>query len=321
MATSTDRGRARSDGRSTRPDPPAHRSTDASTRRPRPAPRIVRSAVDAVASSTIGILSPVRRTLTSARNRRAGLNPAPVFVLGNQKSGTTAIAALLAECAGLDFFHDTLYRRKLRLRDLLDENPSLGDFARGAPELFSAGVIKDNDFTFLIPELERTFPEARLVYVVRDPRDNTRSVLNRLQYSGAMDELPDDELEDLRQRLPGWYEILTGASFGPPGGQYIDVLAERWTRAARAYLDRPDRMTLVRYEDFDADKRATIERLARTLGQPVVTDITASQDRQFQPRGDREVRWDDFFGANLERIDDICGPYLERFGYRRSTAA
>ncbi len=263
-------------------------------------------------------MAAVRRNLTTARNRRAGLHPEPVFVLGNQKSGTTAVAALLAECAGQEFVHDTLYRRKKRLRELMDGNPPLAEFARGAPELFRAEVIKDNDFTFLVPELTEAFPKAKLVYIVRDPRDNIRSMLNRLQYSGALPDLPEAERDELRRRLPGWYEILTGSSFGTPGGHYIDVLAERWVRAARAYLDAPDRMTLVVYEEFDASKRPTIERLARSLGFDVVKDITASQDKQFQPPGDRSVTWTEFFGDNLERIERICAPEMERFGYRPS---
>lgn len=261
-------------------------------------------------------MAAVRRELSTVRNRRAGLHPAPLFVLGNQKSGTTAIAALLAECAGQEFVHDPLYLRKTRLRDLMAGEPPVAEFARGAPELFKAGVIKDNDFTFLVPELEAAFPKARFVYIVRDPRDNIRSMLNRLQYSGALPDLPDDERDDLRRRLPGWYEILTGASFGAPGGHYIDVLAERWVRAARAYLEAAGPMTLVRYEEFDVAKRPTIEQLARTLGFAVVRDISASQDKQFQPLGDRSVTWPEFFGPNLGRIDRICGPYLERFGYR-----
>src|SRR5690606_9627772 len=127
--------------------------------------------------------------------------------------------------------------------------------------------------------------------------------------------------DELRQRLPGWYEILTGSSFGGGGGHYIDVLAERWVRAARAYLDAADRMTLVVYEEFDAAKRPVIERLARSLGFEVVKDITASQDKKFQPLGDRAVTWTEFFGENLARTERICAPEMERFGYRPSRSS
>lgn len=48
-------------------------------------------------------------TLTLAGNRRDKEHPAPVFLLGNQKSGTTAIAALLAECIGETYMSDVLY--------------------------------------------------------------------------------------------------------------------------------------------------------------------------------------------------------------------
>ncbi|MGB5951022.1 MAG: PIG-L family deacetylase, partial [Ornithinimicrobium sp.] len=93
---------------------------------------------------------------------------APIFVLGNQKSGTTAIAALLAECVGGTFVPDVLYKHRLKLKDLLAQQPSIEELARNHPKSFQATVVKDNDFTFLFPALEQAFPEARFVFVVRD---------------------------------------------------------------------------------------------------------------------------------------------------------
>lgn len=52
----------------------------------------------------------------------------------------------------------------------------------------------------------------------------------------------------------------------------------------------------MRYEDFDAAKRQVIEETATRLGFSVAHDITASQDRQFQPLGDRSITPEEFFG-------------------------
>ncbi len=258
-------------------------------------------------------------TDTLKSNRRDKQHSAPVFVLGNQKSGTTAIAALLAECVGETFISDVLYSTKVQLKDVLDESPSLEALACSHPESFRATVVKDNDFTFLYPSLARAFPEASFVFIVRDPRQNIRSILNRLKFPGDLDSLSAEQYTQLRTKLPGWHTILTGSSFGWSTGHYIDVLADRWVRANQVYLSASDRMTLVRYEDFDAAKRPVIERLATELGFTVVNDISESQDRQYQPVGDRSIAPEVFFGqGNLERLERCCATLMPSFGYEPS---
>lgn len=255
-------------------------------------------------------VSPGSTSGTPAAPRR------PVFVLGNQKAGTTAIAALLAECIDEPFNTDALHVNKLELKDLLQGETTIADLARNHPEPFQATVIKDNDFTFLYPPLAEAFPDAQFLYIVRDPRHNIRSILNRVKFPGDLDGLSEEQYAQLGRKLPGWHTILTGASFGQDRGHYIDVLADRWVRAVEAYLDAPDQMTLLRYEDFEADKRPAIEQLATDLGFPVVKDISERQDHQFQPRGNRTVTPLEFFGRdNLERIESRCGALMPRFGY------
>lgn len=261
----------------------------------------------------------IKRRVTARGNRRARPHEAPVFVLGNQKSGSTAIAALLAECIGEPYSSDVLYRNKVRLEELLGEESALDTLVRRRPESFSATVIKDNDFIFLYPSLARAFPEARFVFIVRDPRQNIRSMLNRLECPGDLVSLPEEQYAHLRETLPGWHTILTGSSFGPGGGHYIDVLADRWVRAAETYLGATDRMTLVRYEDFDTAKRPAIEGLATDLGFDVVHDISQLQDHQYQPLGDRSVTPEAFFGReNLERLERRCEALMPVFGYAPS---
>lgn len=261
----------------------------------------------------------IRRRVGSRAKDRDGQRPERVFVLGNQKSGTTAIAALLAECAGETFFSDVLYTNKVKLKDLLDGTPSVEELAASHPESFEAAVVKDNDFTFLYPGLARTFPRAGFVFIVRDPRQNIRSILNRLDLPGDLPDLSVEQYARLEKKLPGWHTILTGSSFGSSTGHYVDVLADRWVRANQVYLDAADRMTLVRYEDFDAAKRPVIERLARELGFSVANDISASQDRQYQRKGDRSITPEAFFGEeNLKRVERRCAPLMPSFGYEPS---
>jgi hypothetical protein len=265
--------------------------------------------------------SPTRNRLKALGRRIRALGtrsrrpPEKVFVLGNQKSGTTAIAALLARCIDRPFLSDVLYRHKLDLKNLLDGDLTIGAIAEQHPESFTATVVKDNDFSFLYPQLRRAFPDAAIVFVVRDPRQNVRSILNRVKLPGNLDGLSQEQYDELAATLPGWHKIVTGSSFGTTSGHYIDVLADRWVRANQTYLDARSDMTLVRYEDFDANKRPYIERLATDLGFQVAQDISGSQNKQFQPRGNRKVTPEAFFGPNLQRLEERCAPLMPQFGY------
>ena len=50
---------------------------------------------------------------------------------------------------------------------------------------FSRPVVKEPNLTFLYDELVRRFPQARVGLIIRDPRDNIRSLLERLFASPA----------------------------------------------------------------------------------------------------------------------------------------
>jgi hypothetical protein len=107
---------------------------------------------------------------------------------------------------------------------------------------------------------------------------------------------------------------------GLEGENYIDLLAERWKRAAAIYRENRDAMDLVRFEDFLDDKVRVICRLAETLDLEPVRDISDKVDVQFQPRGNRDVSWLEFFGAhNLRRIERICCHEMAELGYATST--
>ncbi len=250
------------------------------------------------------------------RRRFARPHPAPVIVLGNQKSGTTVIAALLAESAGCAVTLDIFFRfRRPVLARLLTGRDSLDRFIRRHPYWFSHPIIKEPSLTFFHDDLRRLFPSARFVFIVRDPRDNIRSILNRLRLPGNLPDLPPQALNALPANR-GWRLILEGTLFGTRGDTYIDVLAQRWNRTADVAWQHCDTLTLIRYEDFLKDKAGTIERLARTVALEPLHDVTDKVDVQYQPRGDRDVSWIDFFGKeNLRRIELLCAARMRRFDY------
>ncbi|MEO0826406.1 MAG: sulfotransferase, partial [Cyanobacteria bacterium J06642_9] len=62
---------------------------------------------------------------------------------------------------------------------------------------------------------------------------------------------------------------------------------------------------------------AFIRWLATQLCLEYSTDIEEYVDNQFQPIGNRNISWIDFFGAkNLDRINHICRSKMLSLGYQ-----
>jgi hypothetical protein len=246
----------------------------------------------------------------------AQINPTPVFVLGNQKSGTSAIAILLAEMTGLSLSMDLT-------REYLSTNQTWVPVQRGEISFekflainkasFSSDIVKEANLTILYEELVKSFPAARFIFVLRDPRSNIRSILNRIDIPGN---LPRLERRHLSKVTRGWDIILDGRWLGLNGENYIEFLAARWNLMVDVYLGHQQKMILVRYEDFVKSKVDEITRIAQSLGLPQINDISDKVDVQFQPKGNADVSWREFFGDdNLARIEKICGGRMKRLDY------
>ena len=237
-------------------------------------------------------------------------HPSPILVLGNQKTGTSAIAHLLADWAGLSKTIDVSEMREF-LTPLMLGECDLASMAQKLPKPFSRELIKDPNLTFMLDDLRRIFPAGRYVFINRDPRENLRSFLSRMKIPGDLPELGDHA----DQIAKGWETVFDTKIWKTQSTHYVDKLADRWNRAADVYLENRKDQILIRYEDFRTDKLASIEALAHTLGLTQKGDISDKLDVQYQPRG-TQVSPLEFFGAeNLGRIERICGSRMREFDY------
>ncbi len=242
-------------------------------------------------------------------------HPHPIFVLGNQKSGTTAIAALLARASGLSSTLD-LQRENLKPGYHLvgQDELSLEKFVKKNKLAFSREIVKEPNLTFLFPKLIKKYPESKFVFIVRDPRDNIRSILDRQCFPGNLSELDAQRIDNL---LPVWKQIHNGTWPNCKEGNYVEKLAFRWNLAANLFLEYRPKSILVLYEEFLDDKAGCIARLLNILGKTPVKDIADVVDVPFQPRGQRDVSWLEFFGReNLAIIERICGESMKELGYQ-----
>jgi hypothetical protein len=268
--------------------------------------------ITAIADTRWGRLPLIANVL----NTVAPINTHPICILGNQKTGTSAISALLASATGLSLSSDVIRAQPFAENNIRLTDFSLRAFLHQNKVAFSRSIIKEPNFTFLYEQLIDLFPQGQMVFIIRDPRDNIRSILDRIGLSGDRSALSADDLQTVDAN---WKHFLNDTWLPLEGDHYIERLAARWNLAADTYFEHPDRLVLVRYEDFARDKVGAIAQLAERLGKPVVYDITPQVDVQYQRQGrNRGARWNEFFGRqNLARIEHLCESRMRSFGYQR----
>jgi len=245
-----------------------------------------------------------------------------VIIAGMPKSGTTAISKLLGAATGMKVFSDPFYQLDqmgIKFREeIYSGELSLDSLWNRHQRVFSGEFVKDPNFPFLLSQIRVLFPNAKIVFILRDPRDNIRSILNRLKLPGKI--IGSEDLNVIKNNA-AWHNLLTGKSPAVPGSGYIEVLAWRWRKAAEAFLEFKEFGIEIRYEDFNKNKKSEINKLANKLGYTELFDINHLVDVQYQPKGDAKVDLDVFFGKpQLETIDRITGPILKEFGYEKHNA-
>ncbi len=236
----------------------------------------------------------------------------PIIILGNQKSGTTAIASLFADYGKLTKTLD-IPEIWTRERDLHVGTLSFQAFVEGHPHRFSTQVIKEPTLTFLYEKVVTSFSCSPYIFIIRHPVDNIRSILDRLKIPCNQDHI-DLQNYDINE---SWSYVMNGQLLNINHEHYIARLAMRWVIAAEIYLKHKDKMILVRYEDFMRSKYDAIQRIAEDLGVRKGSDIGHLLHLQYQPQGkNRENSVIELFGdKNLSIISDICGSYMKYFDY------
>jgi hypothetical protein len=243
------------------------------------------------------------------------INESPIFLLGNQKSGTTVVGLLLADATGLSVTID-LYREIFKPEfQNLPENPyGFEAFLSKNRIDFSRDIIKEPNLTLFFPELRARFPNARFILIVRHPHDNIRSILDQLNIKGDL----TASIDELCPHIPeAWRYVLDSRWRMISGRHYIASLCTRWNYMVDFYIENQHAFQLIRYEDFKKHRQATIHRLAESLNLGIVNDISALVDRQYQRRGKhREIDIRSFYSPhNFQMIQSICGERMKLFGY------
>jgi len=176
---------------------------------------------------------------------------------------------------------------------------------------------KNPDNSVRLRYLNRLFPDARFLHIVRDGRAVCASLL-KFRAAAAAYFGPQHRHATSGVKVPDWPRIATVWDTDPVrsvGLLWRDVMAivERDRQAIPA-----DRFVEVRYEDFVADPQAHLRRIAercdlrwdgpaqRRLGAPAARLALGERNDAWKRR---------FDAADLECLMPIIGPTLRRYGY------
>lgn len=253
----------------------------------------------------------IRKTLSSFSKT----NPTPLFILGNPKSGTTIIADLISKATKQSLTSDIKSHIKY-ITLLLDfKLLNFNDFINQHKYEFSKEIIKEPFLSFYTEELMKSFPNAKFIWIVRNPHQNIRSILNRLKIPGNLQEINFNHFEEL-EKTPAWKLNLQARMFGSNSINYIEAMAFRWNHAVNIYKQNKERIILVKYEDFILDKKKYIENLSLSLDFTIQTDISDYINIQHQPKGNSKINLNDFFGSdNYKMIEKLCEKNMIELGY------
>ncbi len=261
----------------------------------------------------------------------------PVFVVSSPRSGSTLVFETLARARGLFTVggeshrviesvpglhprdHDWLSNRLIasdatapiadRLRRGFAEQ--LRDRGGNPPRAGTVRLLEKTPKNSLrVPFLASVFPDARFVYLYRDPRETVSSMLDAWK-SGRFVTYAD---------LPGWSEppwslLLVPGWQDLVGRSLADIVTTQWSTATEVLLDDleqldPDRWCVTSYDAIVRDAQGEMERLAAFCD--VEWDVTLEDELPLSrhtldsPDPDKWRRNADELDPHFDRVQEVA---------------
>lgn len=275
----------------------------------------------------------------------------PLLLIGTHRSGTTWLGEALSQAPWAAYWKEPrqvwVYGNWFRPHDVLTAEHARPGVVRHIRRRFD-GFVRRSGARCLcektpsnclrLPFVHAVYPEARILFLVRDGRhvvlsteDERRRGVLWYRIRERLLEMRPSELPAFLERVP-WFvrALLTGAGryWGPrpPGWRRWlredppDVVAaKQWAATMGRALDDlerivPPHLARIRYEQLVTEPRATMERVRDTLGlpdlEPVIEYLEATSDSN-RHRQRREQ-------AEADRLDPLrrhLEPVMRRLGY------
>jgi hypothetical protein len=258
----------------------------------------------------------------------------PVFVVGCPRSGNTVLFQLLRHLPDVatigreghvfwDTFH-TLEAVDYRSHELGPTD--IRSFERRylawiIPALAGRGRFLDKTprNVLRLPYLDALFPDARYVFIRRDPRGAISSLIvgwRNQQVRGSHLPVPF-RVQGMPERR--WFYLLT-PGWRALDGQTVEEVCARQFVACQEAIDAftpglaGDRWIDVRYEDLLTDPVDEVRRVADAVGTRF--DPGAAEAIRAVVRPDPPDKWRTRTPEEIERVMPTIAPLLDRMGYR-----
>lgn len=248
-----------------------------------------------------------------------------VFVLSTGRTGTKFIADFFSEYEeGVVSLHEPRFSRHFRIlsnkfvQGKASSSFLTKTFRQTRKQLFSNPspcdiYMESNNFLYgYAPLFKELFSDYLIVHIVRDPRDYIRSHINHGVFRGNK--------MLAKQFVPYWFmntRKLYGFEHKP--GQF-ETLAARWV-VVNKYLEEQshgENYLQIRFEDVFKDGSG-IEEICKKTG------LTYHKERFDKMMGKKVnkgklgliEKWPNWENETCKTVYDICGEYMQKFGYGR----
>jgi hypothetical protein len=219
--------------------------------------------------------------------------------------------------AAYGFLHideDALFNHLTRPTEGLDFAQACKEVYLHSKPLTEKGNIqligdKNPHYSLFIPRLRRTFPEARFIHIIRDPRANVQSMLGVDFESHCPASLSwrwkyyNRKIEIAKSKQPGSFFTITYEKLAAEPRSVIMQICEFLG------IDFCEDMLEFHTNKALAEKRFpkdALERYHQNLFEPISTSRTELWKESLTQR-------------QIRTVEAVCGTFARRYGYERST--
>jgi Sulfotransferase family len=277
----------------------------------------------------------------------------PIILFGNFRSGTTMLQKVISTHPDVAAWSEPiglwLYADPGRSHDEFDENDATDKvksyirkkFLKYQQQHGNRMIVEKSPHNILrIPYVRAIFPEARFLFIVRNPLSFISSVelkwqrpMRRGRIVRRMKSTPLTQLHHYLKRffsqqwskqilrrkyLSIWGPRYKGIQEDLKRDDLLTVIARQWSLSSRKAerdlaLFEDGQILRLRYEDFVEDPISDLERICAHCGLQMTNDMAEAVKEMV--KSDRNLKWQRFDPHDLARIIPEIREEMQRHGY------